>query len=130
MRPNAFAREAARLSVASAALLTSYRSIVNGVASGRIPRGMRPLGVQSSEDVLEELAEAYVNMDMATMTAFHKHAMSTMLRSSHGGANTAAMPYEEHLLQAMGGGGEDSVATPVPVAAAAEGSAPLREEGA
>ncbi|KAG5497142.1 hypothetical protein GH5_01678 [Leishmania sp. Ghana 2012 LV757] len=119
MRPKAFAPEAARLSVATAALFTSYRSIINGVASGRIPRGMRPLGVPCSEDVLEGLAEAYVNMDAATMTAFHKKAMSEMLRSSGKGAPLAAVHYEEHLLQAMGGGGGGSLATPVAAAAAA-----------
>ncbi|KAG5496024.1 hypothetical protein JIQ42_02910 [Leishmania sp. Namibia] len=119
MRPKAFAPKAARLSVATAALFTSYRSIINGVASDRIPRGMRPLGVLCSEDVLEGLAEAYVNMDAATMTAFHKKAMTEMLRSSGGGAQLAAVHYEEHLLQAMGGGGGGSLATPVSAAAAA-----------
>ncbi|KAG5472180.1 hypothetical protein CUR178_02856 [Leishmania enriettii] len=117
MRPKAFAPEAARLSVATAALFTSYRSIINGVASDRIPRGMRPLGVLCSEDVLEGLAEAYVNMDAVTMTAFHKKAMTEMLRSSCGGSQLAAVHYEGQLLQAMGSGGEGSLATPVAAAA-------------
>ncbi|CAC9521453.1 ribosomal protein l7/l12-like protein [Leishmania infantum JPCM5] len=137
MRQRVLAWEVARLRVATAALFTSHRAIINGVASNRIPRGMTPLGVPCSEDVLEALAEAYVSMDMATMTAFHKKAMAEMLRAGGGGgAEPAAVDYEEHLLRASGGASGAAVATSAPAvpvapggdAAAAESAAPLAKK--
>lgn len=135
MRQSVLACDVVRRRVATAALFTSHRAIINGVASNRIPRGMTPLGVPCSEDVLEALAEAYVNMDMATMTAFHKKAMTEMLRAGggDGGAEPAAVDYEEHLLRASGGFSGAAVATSTPAApvapggdaAAAESAAPL-----
>ncbi|CAJ1011083.1 putative Ribosomal protein L7/L12 C-terminal domain containing protein [Leishmania naiffi] len=118
MRQRVLPRVVARLSVGAAALFSSHRTIINGVASSRIPRGMVPLGVQCSEDVLEALAEAYVSMDMATMAAFHKKTMAEMLRASGGGTQPTKMNYEERLLQAMGGG-DGAASTPVPAAAVA-----------
>ncbi|KAG5497726.1 hypothetical protein JKF63_03992 [Porcisia hertigi] len=105
MQQMALACNVARRSVAIAALFTPRRAIISGVASNLIPRGMAQLGVRESAEVVERLAEEYVNMDMATMTAFHKKAMSKMLLPSGGGTEPAALNYEDRLLQAMGGGG-------------------------
>ncbi|KAK7197547.1 ribosomal protein l7/l12-like protein [Novymonas esmeraldas] len=135
-----FARPAVLPPVAGAALLVARRTLIRGVASHRIPRGMAPLGVRCSADAVEELAEAYVNMDAITMTAFHKKAMQAMLRSSGdssgsgggGAAPAPALDYEGQLLHAMGGGGGDAVVSAPPAAAAVAngGTAPAASEAA
>ncbi|KPI85705.1 ribosomal protein l7/l12-like protein [Leptomonas seymouri] len=108
--------------MASSPLVFSQRTLISGMASNRIPRGMAPLAVRDSEQAVEELAEAYVKMDLKTMSEFHKKAMAEMLRGS--GAPHASINYEEHLLQAMDGGGAavgGGAAAPVAaVASAAE----------
>jgi large subunit ribosomal protein L7/L12 len=111
------------LSVAASSLVLAQRPLMSGMTSNRIPRGMAPLAVRESEQVIEELADAYVNMDLATMTTFHKKAMTELWRGS-GGAATSTQ-YEEQLLQAMGGGGGAAMAagTPAPAAATSAGSA-------
>lgn len=105
-------------------LLFAQRTLISGMASSRIPRGMTPLAVRESAQVVEELADAYVNMDLATMTAFHKKAMTEMLRGSSGGT-PASTNYEDQLLQSMGSGGgvaaADSAA-PMTAAATAAGA--------
>lgn len=101
-------------------LLLAQRTLISGMASSRVPRGMTPLAVRDSADVVEELAEAYVHMDLATMTAFHKKAMAELLRGD--GAAPPAVHYEDQLLQAMGGGGGGPAVVGSGGAAAAAGS--------
>ncbi|GET91291.1 ribosomal protein l7/l12-like protein [Leishmania tarentolae] len=130
MRQRVLACEAAGKRMATTALFTSHRAIISGVASSRTPRGMTPLGVPCSEDVLEVLAEAYVNMDMATMTAFHKTAMAKMLRASDGGSESATVNYEDYLLQNCGGASSAAVATSASTARVAQGGTTAAAEGA
>ncbi|KPA74532.1 putative Ribosomal protein l7/l12-like protein60S ribosomal protein [Leptomonas pyrrhocoris] len=100
-------------------LMLAQRTLISGMASNRIPRGMAPLAVRDSAEVVEQLADAYVNMDLATMGAFHRKAMAEMLRGN--GGTAAAVNYEEQLLQTMGGGGGGGAAAPVAAAAPAVG---------
>lgn len=104
------------LPMARGSLTMAQRTLISGMASNRIPRGMAPLAVRDSTQVVEELADAYVSMDLSTMTAFHKKAMAEMLRGS--GSPPTSVNYEDHLLQAMGGGGA-AVSAAASVAAAA-----------
>ncbi|EPY25210.1 ribosomal protein L7/L12-like protein [Angomonas deanei] len=74
------------------------------MASGRVPRGMTALAVKDSEEVLDQIAEAYVNMDLRTMTEFQKRALARM---------APTMTLEAAILQGMGGGGAAVAAAPV-----------------
>lgn len=127
MLGRAFATRRAVPLLSANPLLFSQRTLISGMASHRIPRGMTPLAVRDSAAVVEELADAYVHMDLATMTAFHKKAMAEMLRS--GAAAPPAVNYEDQLLQAMGGGGV-AVGGAGPAAAAATAAASTAAAGA
>lgn len=70
--------------------------------------------------MVEELAEAYVNMDLATMEVFQQRATAKLMGVS--------ASYEDMLLQGMGGGAGGGAAPTVlaatpPVAPAAGGAA-------
>lgn len=113
------------VAVSRPAILVAQRTLIGGMASNRIPRGMTPLAVRDSADVVEELASAYVSMDLTTMTAFHKKAMAAMLPGAD--VTPETVPYEDQLLQAMGGSGGGSGATmaaPTTAAAVAEAATP------
>lgn len=91
---------------------TPVRTVyVSGFASSRVPSGMAVLDVRDSEALIEELAEAYVNMDLATLVQFQQAATQRMAGEGK------SLNYEEMLLQGMGGGGGAAVATPAAAAA-------------
>lgn len=79
------------------------RGFLTGFASHRIPQGMTGLPVRESETLLEELAEAYINMDLTTLSQFQRKATAQMTGVSDPAATLK--PWEACLLSAMGGGG-------------------------
>lgn len=85
-----------RVSLVSAGARFRRHYLISGMASDLVPRGMTGLSTPDSEKVLEEIAEAYVNMDLTTMAVFQKKVIAEMM------PNTS---YEEALLQSFGGGG-------------------------
>ncbi|EPY27132.1 ribosomal protein L7/L12-like protein [Strigomonas culicis] len=83
--------------------------LIAGMASDLVPRGMIGLSTPDSEKVLEEIADAYVNMDLATMAVFQKKVIAQMMPHAS---------YEDALLQSFGGGGGGAVAAAASTAAA------------
>ncbi|RNF27331.1 ribosomal protein L7/L12 [Trypanosoma conorhini] len=109
---------------------------VAGVAGTALPRGMQAFPLRDSTATVEAIAEAYVNMDLATMRRFHEFALKDAAPSPA----AAPLEYEEALLQGMGaatsgsiGAGLAAPATPnsptqgEAAAAAAAAGAPARK---
>ncbi|CCD16950.1 unnamed protein product [Trypanosoma congolense IL3000] len=71
-----------------------------GVPSSATPRGMCAMGLRDSAETVEAIAEAYVNMELKTMRAFHELVAKQM----QGPSGTNPMACEEMLLQGFGAG--------------------------
>lgn len=99
----------------------SARNVVlTGVASHRVPSGMAVLPVRDSEELIEELAEAYVNTSIRRLVEFQQQATRRMGRH---------LDYEEALLGSMGGGGGGGGAAAVAATTATSSSSAVEEGG-
>lgn len=89
------------------------RVMLTGFASHRVPSGMAVLPVRDSEELVEQLAEAYVNMDLQTLTQFQLRAAQKLAGEGK------SVDFEGVLLQGMGGGAGGAVVAAAPSAAPA-----------
>ncbi|EKF38253.1 ribosomal protein L7/L12, putative [Trypanosoma cruzi marinkellei] len=73
---------------------------IGGVTGTAMPRGMQAFPLRDSTETIETIAEAYVNMDLATMRKFHESIVKNTTRT----CGTSRLSYEEALLQGIGAG--------------------------
>ncbi|RNF04112.1 ribosomal protein L7/L12 [Trypanosoma rangeli] len=103
---------------------------VGGVAGTAMPRGMKAFPMRDSAATVEAIAEAYVNMDLATMRKFHEFVLKGTARPPA----AAPLAYEEALLQGMGAVSGGSVGTvgaaPAPPNSPTQGEAAASAQGA
>lgn len=97
---------------------------ISGVVSQRVPRGLTALPLRSSDEVVEELAEAYIHMDLSTMSEFHRRAIAEMHKAvaktptANSTNEVVGMShYEDQLLHYMGGGSGAMLASSAAAAA-------------
>lgn len=68
--------------VQSIALHMSYRNYFIGHSSSSVPRGMCHLTLHESDNVIDEIATAYVDMNLTTAKQFQQLAMPHLMRNN------------------------------------------------
>ncbi|ESS63588.1 ribosomal protein L7/L12 [Trypanosoma cruzi Dm28c] len=99
---------------------------IGGVTGTAMPRGMQAFPLRDSAETIETIAEAYVNMDLATMRKFHESVLKSTTRT----CGTSRLSYEQALLQGIGAGNSWSSMGTVGVgdSALSSASSPTRDE--